>query len=144
MNLLPNVKVTRVLAPVAAGTTDQESTAVDMTGFDGVLFLASFGTLTSGAVTSINAAQSSDNSSFADLEGTKITVTQSTDSDKDAVLDVLFPTDRYVRCHVDRATANAVINGVWAFQYGPAVKPVTQPSGILGSEYHASPAEGTA
>jgi len=40
-----DIKISRVLNAVAAGTTDQNGTAVDMTGFDGVMFIAAFGAL---------------------------------------------------------------------------------------------------
>lgn len=144
MNLLTNVKITRVMNAVAAGTTDQESSSVDMQGYDGVLFVAAFGALTATQVTSINAAQSTDDSSFADLEGTKVGPLADADGNKLLVLDVYRPQERYVRCHVDRATANAVIDGVIAIQYCGSKAPITQGTTVAGSESHQSPAEGTA
>jgi hypothetical protein len=40
MNLSKAVKVARVLNGVAAGTTDQNGSVVDMQGFEGVQFVA--------------------------------------------------------------------------------------------------------
>ena len=72
MNLIKNVKVTRALASVAAGTSDKNSSIIDMQNYEGVIFIAAFGAITSGAVTSIKAQQgaASNMSDTADLAGT--------------------------------------------------------------------------
>lgn len=138
------IKVTRVMNAVAAGTSDQNSSSVDMSGFENVTFIAAFGTIDSTAVTSIKVQQSSDDSSFADLAGTSISVADD-DDNQVAVVSVVKPRERYVRCVVDRGTANAVIDGVVALQTGALTLPVTQPtSSVVSSEVHVSPAEGTA
>lgn len=147
LNLNPNIKITRVSNAVAAGSTDSNGSSVDMQGFEGVLFVALFGTLTASAVTGLKAQQSSDDGSsdaFADLAGTAQSIADSKDDDC-LVLDVCRPRERYVRPVVTRATANAVIDGVLAIQYGPRAKPTTHDAAsIAGSELHVSPAEGTA
>ena len=141
-----NVKVTRVQVAVAAGTDDStDSDSVDMTGFDSVTFIAMFGTLTATQVTSIKASQSADDSSFADLLGSNTGPMADTDSDQALVLEITKPTDRYMRCTVVRATANAVIDGVIAIQTGPSSAPTTHDaSSVAFAEQHASPIEGTA
>ena len=48
---LDGTKITKVLDAVAAGTTDQNSTGVDTSGFQSSTFIASFGTITANAVT---------------------------------------------------------------------------------------------
>ncbi|MCC6699106.1 MAG: hypothetical protein IT365_26010, partial [Candidatus Hydrogenedentes bacterium] len=96
MNLAKNVKVTRVSNAEAAAQTAINSTGVDMTGFDGVMFLVPFGAITSGGVQSVNAAQGSDNSAdWVDLEGSKIAVADD-DDNQIVVLDIYKPKDRYV------------------------------------------------
>lgn len=146
-NLSAAIKITRVSNAAAAATTDVESSAVDMQGFEGVMFLAMLGTITSGAVTSIKAQQSSDNGvadAWSDLEGTAVTVA---DDDDNQVfgLDIFKPLKRYVRCVVDRGTQNAVVDGVVAMQYGARVAPTTQDATTVGAvELHVSPDEGTA
>lgn len=145
-NLAKEVKVTRVMNAVAAGTSDQNSAVVDMTGFDGVMFLAAFGTITSGAVTSIKGQQgaASDASDAADLEGTAVTVADD-DDNQVAGLDIYRPQERYVRLVVDRGTQNAVIDGVVAIQYKGRKFPTTHDTTtVVGIESHNSPAEGTA
>ena len=146
MNLLRTTKVTRVLNAVAAGTTDQNGSTIDMQGWDGVVFLVAFGTITAGAVTSIKAQQgaASDLSDAADLEGTGVPVAD-TDDNKVAALDIVRPRERYVRVVVDRGTQNAVIDGAIAIQYRGRKAPTTHDtSTVVTPETHASPAEGTA
>lgn len=144
MNSAMNQKVTRVMNAVAAGTTDQNSSSVDMTGFEGVVFYALFGTITASAVTSTKLQQSSDNSTFADLAGTAIVVNDD-DDNQIVVYDLSRPTDRYVRLVIDRGTQNAVIDGVVAVQYGPRDAPTTDDSStVISRETHIGPAEGTA
>lgn len=147
MNLANNVKVTRVMNAQAAGTGDTLSgSAVDMQGFEGVMFIAQFGTLTAGAVTTLKAQQdtASGMGSAADLEGTAQSIADSADNDC-LILDIYRPRERYVRPQITRATANAVVDGIIAIQYGARVHPTTHDAAtVAGSETHASPAEGTA
>lgn len=146
-NLLKDVKITRVMNAVAAGTTAQNGTTLDMSGWDGVLFVASLGTLTATQVTSLKAQQgnAANLSDAQDLANTLTGPMADGDSNKCLVLDVYRPTDRYVRCVVGRGTANAVIDGVIAIQYRGRKAPVTQDTTtIAANEQHVSPAEGTA
>lgn len=146
MNLSGDIKVTRVMNAVAAGTTDQNSSIVDMADYEGVLFLASFGALTATQVTQIKGQQGADSglSDAADLAGTLVGPLADADGNKILGLDIYQPQERYVRCVVDRGTANAVIDGVIAIQYGPRKKPTTHDSTVKALELHISPAEGTA
>lgn len=141
-----DIKLTRVLNAVAAGTTNQTGSTIDMADFDAVSFTVAFGTITNGAVTTIRVQQgaASDASDMTDLAGTSITVAD-TDDNKLALTEIFRPQKRYVRVMVARATQNAVIDGAVAFQYGARVKPVTQDSTtIITPEFWLSPAEGTA
>lgn len=147
MNLSKNVKVTRVMNAVAAGTGDsQNGSGVDMSGFEGVVFIAAFGTLTDGAVTTLKAQQDtvSNFATAADLAGTAMSIADTSDNDL-LVLDIYRPSERYVRPVITRATANAVIDGVIAIQYGARELPTTNDADTVAStETHVSPAEGTA
>ncbi len=144
-NLNTDVKISRVMDAVAAGTTDQNGTGVDMKGYDGVMFIASFGELTTSQVTSIHAEQGTDNSAdWQDLESTSVGPMADDDDNQLLVLDIYRPTDRYVRPVVDRGTANAVIDGIVALRYHAQSKPTTHDaSTVSASEVHDSPAEGT-
>lgn len=145
MNLAPNISISRVMDAQAAGATNVNSAVVDMQGYDGVMFLAAFGAIVSGAVTSIKAqqGQASNLSDAADLAGTSITVAD-TDDNKVAVLDIYRPQERYVRVAVLRATQNATVDGVIAIRYKGRKAPAVLDATVLSVENHQSPAEGTA
>lgn len=146
-NLLKDIKVTRVMNAVAAGTSVQNGSVLDMSGWDGVMFIAQVGTLTATQVTGLKAQQgaASNMADAADLAGTAVGPLADGDSNKCLVLDIYRPRERYVRCVVTRGTANAVIDGVIAIQYRGRKAPVTQDTTtIAANESHVSPAEGTA
>lgn len=133
------VKLTKVKDHSTAATSAVDSDSVDMAGWEGVLFVTSFGT--ANADNTVNLAQSSDDSSFTDLEGTKVS---SGSSDEDVWLDVYMPAERYVRLEAVR-TASSTLESIWAIQYGPSKLPVDNTtSGTIIGEAHVSPAEGTA
>lgn len=138
MNLSKNAKVVRVkLAQTSAGTAIN-SDSVDMQGFEGVMFFGSFGT--ANASNFANAAQSEDDSSFADLKDTKVVPGDNNDS---FLIDVYRPTERYVRCEIDRGGANTATGDIYAVLYGAHKAPVTHGT-TIDAETHVSPAEGTA
>jgi len=129
----------------AAGTSDITSSAVNMAGFDGCLFLVPIGAVVSGAVTSIKIQQSSDDAAtddYSDVEGTAVTITD-TDDDKLKYIDVFRPGKRYLKLIVDRGTQNATVGGVIAIQYNSRSRPVTQGTNVAGEQW-STPAEGTA
>jgi len=143
------VRIERCMNGVVAGTTDQTSSAVDLGAgvqFGECTFLAAFGALTANQVTSIRVQQSSDDGSadaYGDIVGSASSALADADGNKMLAVTVR-PTKRYLKCIVDRATANAVIDGVFALLAKPKKLPVTQPSTIVSWETHDYPAEGTA
>ncbi len=145
MNISKNVKISEAVSVTngAAGTTDIEGTALDMTGFEGVLMMVQMGAITGSAVTSIKAqeGEESDLSDAADLLGTSQTIADSDDEDV-FYIDLYKPVERYVRLYVSRATQNAVLSATY-IQYGPAKMPTSHGSTVNG-ELHAGPAQGTA
>ena len=147
MNLSKGVKTTRVMNAVAAGVSDQNSSSVNMANFESVLFVAALGTLTAGQVTNMKAQQSDDDGvsdAWSDLLGTLTAAMDDGDSDKLIQLDIVKPRKQYVRAVLVRATQNAVIDGIVAYQYGPLKLPTTHDSSVQDTETHVSPAEGTA
>src|SRR5512137_837557 len=146
MNLSKAVKVARVLNGVAAGTTEQSGSVVDMQGFEGVQFVALFGALTATQVTSLKVQQGTlaDGSDMPDLAGSLHTALADADGNKCLVTDVYRPQKRYVRAVVTRGTANAVIDGVIALQYSARVQPITNDSTVKATKLLISPDEGTA
>lgn len=144
-NLLTELKVTRVANAASVATSDVTSTAVDMSGFETVVFVVAHGTITDGTP-DIHAEQSSDNGGsddFTDLAGSLVAVADS-DDNKLTLLEVHRPAKRYVRCIVDRAgSTGSVVDGIIAIQGWPRHMPVTQPSSVGSSGIVSSPAEGT-
>ena len=153
-NELTQRKYTRVMNAVAAGTTDQTSASVNMGsaggsgGFTRVVFTALFGALTANQVTSMRGQGSLDDGvvdAFSDLEGTLVGPLLDADGNKMLILEINRPRDehKYIRVIIDRATANAVIDGVIAEQSNSRITPVTQSTSVMHAKTVAAPAEGT-
>lgn len=147
MQLSKEVKITQAITVTngAAGTTDIEGVTLDMSGYDGVLMVVTFGAIVANAVTSIKAQQDSDSAmgSDADLEGTSQTVADD-DDEQTFVIDVYKPTERYVRLYVDRATQNATVASATYIQYRASKVPTAAHGSNVNVESFAGPAEGTA
>jgi len=144
MNITKSTKFTRVSNSVAGGLTTINSSSVDMSGYGSVTFAVAFGAINVGSVTDVRAQQSSDNSTFNDLAGTKVSIAD-TDDNKLVLLEINEPTDRYLRCVVTRATANSAVDSIVAIQSRPSLEPTTQDvTTVAGTEFHHAPAEGTA
>lgn len=144
--LARNTKATLVKTTVAAGTTDIQSDAVDMAGYEGVVFYISMGAITGSAVTSANVQQSSTAAlagTEVDILGSKITIADDDDNQM-AIIDLYRPSKRYVNAIVLRATQNSVINSIIAVQYGSGKLPATNDTAtVIGALTLISPAEGT-
>lgn len=143
-SLLSGVKITRVLVDTAAGKAATASDILDMSGFDGVLFIAKLGDVADTSVVTLAAQQNTANSTsgMATLSGSVTYTAGASDADDDLlVLDVHRPRERYVRAVLTSATANAEKNGIIAIQYGASKLPVTQGSTVLDSDTLVEPAE---
>lgn len=140
-NLSSITKTTEALA-YASGTADRNGAILDMKGFGGVLMLAHFAAIATGAVVSIKAQQGAlaNGNDMADLAGTGITVSDASD-DKTFQID-LRPTERYVRLVIDNDAANASAQSADYIQYAPYGQDV--PITNADTEVHGEPAEGTA
>jgi hypothetical protein len=136
-HLTDAVKTVHVLNAVAAGTTNQNTTSVDLQGFDGCRFIADIGTLTANQVTSLKVQSSTDNSNFSDITSAATANMADGDSGKTLIVDVIRPGSRYLRGVVLRATANAVINCVIAELYRLRTAPVTQDTSVSSSTKQA-------
>ena len=139
-------KVIRVKNAVAAGTSNQTTTAVDTAGYQGCRFIAAFGTITATAVTSVKVTQADDagiSVNAEDLAGSGISLTPSTDDNKVVIVDVYRPSRRYLQLSILRGTANAVIDGVVAELYEGRLYPIAKDATIKGQVLLASPAAGT-
>ena len=140
MQLSNHVKITKVSDHSAAATSAVNSTGVDMAGYEGVLFITSFGT--AAADNTVNAAKGLTlGGTYDDLLGSSVA---SGTSDEDVWIDVYRPIDRFVRLEAARGTSST-LESIWAVQYGARKLPVDNVvSGTVIGEAHTSPAEGTA
>lgn len=123
MFLTDEVKITKVADQAGAATTTVTSSTVDMAadgGWDGVCFLSSFGT--AAANNTLKAQQSSDDGdadAYADVEESAVDVGA---SDEDVILDILHPTERYLKCLALRGTSTTS-GDIWAIQYRGRKRP---------------------
>ena len=143
-SLLNDVKITVVSAAAAAAQTAIESDILDMAGYEGVLFLAMLGDVADTCVLGLAAQQNTANSGtgMATLSGSSTFTAGATSADsKVLALDVYRPRERYVRAYLTRTTANAVIGGIIAIQYGAAKKPTSQHASVIDSDTLVEPAE---
>ena len=144
MSLLKDTISSVSIATQADGTGTQSGTILDMAGFEGVLFTATFADVDDTAVLTLRAQQDTDSAggTMATLTSSCTFTASATSADnKCLVLDVFRPAERYVRPQVVIATANAITASVIAIQYGAHKAPTTQGSTVLDNDLVVSPAE---
>ena len=140
-NLLDNVKISRVLGYNAASTTNRKGSIIDMQGYDGVVFVATFGTmLTTSEIDLIIAQSDTNNTSAMAKSVAEASATSDGTDNVQLIVDVYRPTKRYLEAQVEIDTANALIEGVIAIQYRGSKMPISQPAATLASGTFASPA----
>lgn len=141
MNLSSCCKLTKAKDHSAANTTDVVSDFIDTSGYDGVLFLTSFGTAAANNTLKAQQATDSGGSDAADLAGTSVA---SGSSDEDVWIDIYRPAERYVSVTAARGTSST-LESIWAILYGPRELPVDNTTtGTIIGELHQEPTEGTA
>lgn len=125
-NLSKDCKITFVQAPLASGGTDPASNYVDMSGYDGVLFIGCLGTAGSTDVCTLAAQGSTATGSTTFVSITSATQTSTAGlDDKFFAIDVYRPRTRYVKTLLTRSAA-VEYGGTVAIQYGGRrVAPVT-------------------
>lgn len=128
----------------ASGTADITSDVVDMSGYEGCLFIVPVGAVAASAVTTIKVQQcDTSGGSYADLEGTAVSIADDEDNTCKYV-DVKLPRERYLKVVVERDGTNAAtIGAIVALQYGARSRSVSHAADVAG-EQHSSAAEGTA
>lgn len=138
LNMLKDAKIMRVENSAVAGTSTLVSDIVDMRGYDSICFVAILGDVTSGSVLELHAKENSANSTSGstELAGNAGGTAGASDADnKLLVLDVQKPRERYVYCELERASQNAVVDGIIAILYNSHERPLaTQDSTVYDSE----------
>lgn len=138
MNLSKDVKVTVVSGAAVAAQTEVVSSVLDMQGFDGVMFIALTGDVTTACVLTLTAKGNSANSTSSPTPVTQKATTAFTadgtsGDDKALVVDVYDPALRYVFASLTRTAANAVVNGIIAIQYSADSRPTTQSASVIAA-----------
>ena len=138
-NLLTDAKIVKIDNGHVAGTSLVTSSTFDMAGFDAVMIIADFATITDASVLTLqlqNGANSG-GSDAANISGASVTLTASGNSNGQMVLDCIQPgiggNKRYCTVTLTRSTQNAVVNSITAILYRARTKPTVQPSTILAS-----------
>jgi hypothetical protein len=140
-NFLNGNKLVKVADHSAAATSDVTSSIVDTAGYQGVVFVTSFGTANATNTVKVQQNTANQTTGMADLEGTSVT---SGSSDEDVIVEVHKPVERYIQVVAARG-ASSTLESVWAILYnGDASVALNTVSGTQKAELHVSPAEGTA
>lgn len=113
--------------PVSQGVGTADSGGLDVQKFRRAMFVVNVGAVGAGGTVDAKLQESADNSTFTDLSGTGVSITQITTSNKVATLEVRAGqlTKRYVRCRVT-VGGNAVLIAVNALGGEAVVKPGSQ------------------
>lgn len=120
-------KITSLQNHTTAGTGTITSDALDMEGYDAVLFLTSFGTpAVNNLITMHDSAASG--SGFA----ATVALKACSASVGMVALDVHRAVQRYVKCVATRGTSSTC-ETIWGIQYNAKVKPVTNTATLPGT-----------
>jgi hypothetical protein len=137
-NLLSNMKIDAVGALVAAAlNTDLRTTIVDMSGYDGVLWIAEIAVTANTAVATFVAEGAAVNvaGSMVALTGATCTVTDAGGAAYNnslLVIDVYRPLLRFQCAHRYSTIANVTFGPVIAIRYRGKSFPITQTATITG------------
>lgn len=145
--LLSNVALAYLAGAVAAATgIDDDSTIIDMAGYEGVIFVTTIEDSVDTGVASLIVEQSAANSGagMAALANAVATLTSGADDDLNGKLlavDVYRPKERYLRIKRTSATANIAFGPVTAIRYGQRKSPTPDTAAIGDMVSATSPSE---
>lgn len=140
MNLSKDIKITVVEAAAAAAQTELVTDVLDMSGYEGVMFIALLGDVTTTSVLTLtvkgNSANSVSTPTPVTQKATDAFTAGASDADSKVLLvDVYKPALRYVFGSLTRTTADAIVGGIIAIQYGARSKPTTQDATVIASAF---------
>jgi hypothetical protein len=126
--LSDNIKIDQALGYYAAGTTKRTSDILDMSGYDGVVFVIGLGTIIEAGTLDGFVEQNTDNTTvgmarLATTTAYTVTAAAAALTKSCIIIDVWKPRERYLQCNITPAAQNAVILGIVAIRYGGTVKP---------------------
>ena len=140
MNLSKDIKITVVEAAAAAAQTELVTDVLDMSGYEGVMFIALTGDVTTASVLTLtvkgNSANSVSSPTPVTQKATDAFTADGTSADsKVIVVDVYKPALQYVFASLTRTAADAIVGGIIAIQYSARTKPTTQDATVIASAF---------
>jgi hypothetical protein len=135
LEILNQCAIDQISNGATAAETAVTSSVLDMSGYDGVLFIASLATVVDTSVLGLTAYENTANSTSGGTAVTNgaATFTASGSSNTLLVVDVIRPKNRYLYCTLTRTTANATLNNIVAVRYRGHAAPVTQGATVLAA-----------
>lgn len=145
-NFLHNNVIDVVEPAAAAAQTALESDVVNLSGFQGVTFVALLNDVSDGSVITLTLFHGTlENGS--DMEATDIAATftaGATNADSKALaVEGFNPTKQYAQARLTRTTANAVVGGILAIRHHPKTAPVTQGATVIAADFGAPMVDAT-
>ena len=140
-SILKDCMITRVENAAGAAQTELLTDVLDMSGWDGVVFIALLGDITVSSVLTLTVYSNSSNSASGGTSESATAAYTATATDADnklLVAEVVRPTARYVYGSLTRTAANAVVDGIIAIQFRGTKSPITQGSTVLASAIAAA------
>lgn len=147
MLLTKNVSIREVEAPIAnASNTDENSERIDMSGWDGVLFVTPIEDCADTGVATMTIEQNTADSDtgMAALSGAVATATSAANDDLNGTLlivDVFRPRERYVQSVLTSAVANIAFGTTIAILYRGRKQAITQDATVQAIAQVVSPVE---
>lgn len=138
-NIYSDIKVEEVGAPVAnANNTDQNSDRLDMSGWEGVIFVVP---ITDSAATGVATLTAEGNTADSDtgmaaITGAAATKTCAVNDDINdtlLVVNVFRPLKRYIQGVITSTVANIAFGNTLAIRYGAKKLPVTEAATVSDS-----------
>lgn len=134
------------VAVVAGATIDSNGSRLDMSGYEGVLFIQPIDDSVATGVATLTVEQNTadSDSGMAALAGAVATATCAVNDDlngKVLMVDVYRPRERYVQAVRTSATANIAFGQMIAIRYGARKLPVANDATVAAAASVTSPAE---
>ena len=139
MNLTDGIKISEAHAPIAnALNTDANTTILDMSGWDGVVFVVPIedSANTGVATLTVEANTANSDSGMAAISGAVATATSASGDDlngKLLIVDVYRPQKRYVQAALTSAVANIAFGTAIAIRYQGTKLPSTDDTTVASS-----------
>lgn len=123
MNLIKNCLVTKVVTATTGGLGLTDGSVLDMSGYEGVLFVANIIASNTSTANGIHLQSGSSSGGGDDID---VTDSQITSSGTVVLLDVYKPTKRYLTGVLEQSSGSTGSNSLTAIQYGARVLPTSQ------------------